>query len=72
MGAVTAIKVNKLLVEEHQPVKILGLVLDSPFISLKQIVVNMGQAKMNVPEFVIKALFLIIGSSIEERAAFKV
>jgi hypothetical protein len=48
------------------------MVLDSAFVSLKRMVVEVAQARINVPEFLIKALFLMVGSSIEERANFKV
>lgn len=77
MGAVTAIKLYALLQQEQSEnrltnIRILGMVLDSAFISLKRMVVEVGQAHINVPEFLIKALFLIVGSSIEERANFKV
>jgi hypothetical protein len=77
MGAVTAVKLYTLLQQEQgvgrlTDVKILGLVLDSAFISLKRMVVEVGQNRMNIPEFLIKAIFLMVGSSIEQRANFKI
>jgi pimeloyl-ACP methyl ester carboxylesterase len=76
MGAVTAVKLYSLLLQEqakgrHSDMRILGLVMDSAFISLKRMVVEVGQNKLNIPEFLIKAIFLMVGSSIEERANFK-
>ncbi len=52
-------------------VKILGLVLDSAFVSLKRMVIEVGSAHMKIPELLIKAIFLLVGSSIEQRANFK-
>lgn len=46
--------------------------MDSAFISLKRLVVEVGRSRISIPEIIIKALFLMIGSSIEERADFKV
>lgn len=48
-----------------------GLVLDSAFVSLRRMVVEVGCAQMKVPELLVKALFLLVGSSIEQRANFK-
>lgn len=69
MGAVTAVKLYSLLQQEQSvgrlnDIKIMGLVLDSAFISLKRMVVEVGQNRMNIPELLIKAIFLMIGSSI--------
>jgi hypothetical protein len=54
MGAVTAIKLYTLLKKEQSEgrlsnLRILGMVLDSAFISLKRMVVEVGQSRINVP-----------------------
>ena len=69
MGAGSAIKLYGLLSDMHSRgkmgiYKIIGLALDSAFISLKQMVVDVGQSRMNIPEFLVKALFFFVGSSI--------
>lgn len=51
--------------------KILGLVLDSPFSSLNQLAVQIAKNKINIPEIVIKMAFYMIQSSIETKANFK-
>lgn len=76
MGAVTAIKLYSLLndqqnCEKSGEIRILALVLDSAFISLKRMVVEVGSTQINMPELLVKALFLLVGSSIEKRANFK-
>ena len=76
MGAVTAVKLYTLLSEEQSvgrlsEVKIVSLILDSAFISLKRMVTEVGQSRLKIPEFLIKAIFLMVGSSIEQRANFK-
>jgi hypothetical protein len=70
MGAVAAIKFYSLLNEKqlrgkYTVYKILGLVLDSAFISLKRLVIEVGRSRVNIPEFLIRAIFMMIGSSIE-------
>ena len=77
MGAVSAIKLYSLLTDMHARgkmgiYKIIGLALDSAFVSLKQMVVDVGRSRMSIPEFLVKALFMFVGSSIEERAKFNV
>ena len=52
--------------------RILGLILDSAFISLRRMVIEVGNSKFNLPEILIKAFLLMIGSSIEERGNFKI
>jgi hypothetical protein len=66
MGAVTAIKTYSLLHsrEKINDINIMGLVLDSPFISLRRMVIEVGRARVNIPEILIKALFVMVGSSI--------
>lgn len=69
MGAVTAVKLYTLLLQEQAlnrltDIKILGMILDSAFISLKRMVIEVGQTRINMPEFLIKAVFLMVGSSI--------
>jgi len=54
MGAVTAVKLYTSLQQEQSlgkltDVKIIGLVLDSAFISLKRMVVEVGQNRMKIP-----------------------
>lgn len=70
MGAVAAIKFYSLLMKEQTlgrftDFAILGLVLDSAFISLKRMVVDVGKSMISMPEILIKAIFLIVKSSIE-------
>jgi alpha-beta hydrolase superfamily lysophospholipase len=77
MGAVAAVKFYQLLGEEqgvgrHTDVTILGLVLDSAFISLKRMVVEVAQSRVSIPGLLVKAVFMMVSSSIEERAGFKV
>jgi hypothetical protein len=69
MGAVAAIKFHSLLTAKqllgkYSEYKILGLILDSAFISLKRLVIEVGRSRVNIPEFLIRALFLMISSSI--------
>ncbi len=52
-------------------IKILGLVLDSPFSSLNQLAVQIAKNRINIPEIVIKMAFYMIQSSIESKANFK-
>jgi hypothetical protein len=54
MGAVAAVKFYSLLAQEQADgrftdISILGLVLDSAFISLKRMVVEVGQSRISVP-----------------------
>ena len=54
MGAVTAIKFYSLLAQQqtlgkYSDCKILGLVLDSAFISLKRLVVEVGRSRVSIP-----------------------
>ena len=54
MGAVTAIKLYTLLLQEQAEgrlteMKIHSLVLDSAFISLKRMVVEVGQNRIHIP-----------------------
>ena len=70
MGAVAAIKFYSLLTQEQSAgrfsdICIIGLVLDSAFISLKRMVVEVGRSRITVPEILIKAAFMMISSSIE-------
>ena len=70
MGAVAAIKFytlfeqQKLVCKELRTVKIVALVLDSPFSSLNQLAVQIAKNKINIPEIVIKMAFYMIQSSI--------
>jgi pimeloyl-ACP methyl ester carboxylesterase len=77
MGAVAAIKFYQLLAQEQiagrcQDIAVLGLVLDSAFISLKRMVVEVAQSRVTIPGLLVKAVFMMVSSSIEERAGFKV
>ena len=77
MGAVAAIKFYNILLEQQRndrlmEYRILGLILDSAFISLRRMVIEVGNSKFNLPEILIKAFLLMIGSSIEERGNFKI
>lgn len=70
MGAVAAIKFYQLLGEEQraghcQDIAILGLVLDSAFISLKRMVVEVAQSKISIPGLLVKAVFMMVSSTIE-------
>lgn len=54
MGAVAAIKFYSLLTQEQSAgrfsdICIIGLVLDSAFISLKRMVVEVGRSRITVP-----------------------
>jgi hypothetical protein len=54
MGAVTAIKFYSLLVQEQKRglwsnISILGLILDSAFISLRRMVAEVGSRKSSMP-----------------------
>ncbi len=40
------------------------MVLDSAFISLKRMVVEVGCSRMNIPTLFVKALFMMVGTSI--------
>jgi hypothetical protein len=70
MGAVAAIKFYHLLAQQQtaghsQDIAILGLVLDSAFISLKRMVVEAAQSRVSVPGLLVKAVFMMVSSSIE-------
>lgn len=70
MGAVAAIKFYHLLGEEQsagrcQEIVVLGLVLDSAFISLKRMVVEVAQSRISIPGLLVKAVFMMVSSSIE-------
>lgn len=69
MGAVAAIKFYQLLGDEQKggrikDVVIIGLVLDSAFISLKRMVVEVAQSRISIPGLLIKAVFMMVSSSI--------
>ena len=54
MGAVTAVKLYTLLLQEQSQnrlttLRILGMVLDSAFVSLKRMVIEVGQTRINMP-----------------------
>ena len=54
MGAVTAVKFNSLLFQEQKRglygnINIVGLILDSAFVSLRRMVAEVGSRKSSMP-----------------------
>lgn len=65
MGAVTAIMYG------DQDPSIAGMVLDSPFSSLKKLVEELVKEKVNLPNFVINQALKLVKSSVQKKANFK-
>jgi alpha-beta hydrolase superfamily lysophospholipase len=77
MGAAAAIKFMSM----HPPkkcarlrceYKVDGLVLDSSFQSLTELTIQIAKEKTSIPELLIKAVLMMIESSIEHKAGFKI
>ena len=65
MGAVTAIMYG-----DSDP-SIAGMVLDSPFSSLKKLVEELVKDKVNLPKFVINQALKLVKSTVQKKANFK-
>jgi len=65
MGAVTAIMYG------DQDPSIAGMVLDSPFSSLKKLVEELVKEKVNLPNFVINQALKLVKSTVQKKANFK-
>lgn len=65
MGAVTAIMYG-----DRDP-SIAGMVLDSPFSSLKKLVEELVKDKVNLPNFVINQALKLVKSTVQKKANFK-
>lgn len=79
MGAVAAIKFYTYLDQVRKEgrekwmdeIVINSLVLDSPFYSLSSLAIEIARTRVKIPELLIKAVFLMIQSTIESKANFK-
>ena len=65
MGAVTAIMYG------DQDPSIAGMVIDSPFSSLKKLVEELVKEKVNLPNFVINQALKLVKSTVQKKANFK-
>ena len=77
MGAVAAIKLCSLIElskrqNKHSYINMMGVILDSPFCSLSRLAVEVAQKHINIPEILLKAVFMMIKSTIESKADFLV
>jgi hypothetical protein len=65
MGAVTAIMYG-----DRDP-SIAGMVLDSPFSSLKTLVEELVKDKVNIPNFIVNQALKLVKSTVQKKAKFK-
>ena len=79
MGAVAAIKYIELWSHffefrnyQGTNIEIVGCILDSPFSSLKKIILEIGLKKSRFPRVAISAAFHLIKGTIEDKGNFKV
>lgn len=66
MGAVTSLLYAKI------DFSVAGLVLDSPFAKLKDVMINLAKKHSNAPVFLMKMLLSIVRRTIKERAQFDI
>lgn len=73
MGASTILKnMSQYSRLKEQEIEIHGAILDSPFYSLKTLAIEIAQARINLPEFLIRALLIPISAKIQEIANFRI
>lgn len=79
MGAVAAIKFSGLLhslqlttrKQSAPDFQLISMVLDSPFHSLMELAMEIGKSKVAIPDLLIKAVLMMVKSTIETKASFK-
>ena len=74
MGSACAVKYCQMIeksriIEEKE--QVLGIILDSCFKSFSKLVVEIGNQQSDVPAFLVKAGFMLIKNTLEQKAAFK-
>lgn len=83
MGAVTALKFSEMNADSkcnYSLISVLkdskwticSLVLDSPFSNLNELAIEIAETKVKLPSLLLRAGFIFIKKSIEERAGFEI
>lgn len=72
MGAVAGLKYCEMMMENRTEVEIHGIVLDSPFQSLKKLIIELGAKRSNLPQFCVHAFYFLIQSTLQKKAKFAI
>lgn len=64
MGAVACVKYCEMLMTNSKPIQIRGIILDSPFKSLKQLIIELGIKRTQMPSPLVHAFYFLIKPSL--------
>ena len=65
MGAVACVKFIEMMNVNYLPYDILAIILDSPFKSFKQLIIEIGAKRSELPQFLVHAGYFFIKKTLE-------
>lgn len=72
MGAVASVKYCQMSMYNCTCVEIYGLILDSPFQSLKKLIVELGVKRTDLPKFFMQAFYHVIKGTLQSKGNFNI